>query len=234
MKKFLTGVILSLTCMASVVAKADDKVKFQFMNEDIDKVIAVYSKASGQKFIIDSTVRGKITILNPTDISVDEAYNQLSEALAVNGFGVVKNGDVGTIKNARSIQRDNVQVTTEVPVAKPQRMVTWFVSLKNVAAATVQKDVRMFTSSFGELSTNVTSNQLIITDWSSNLQRVAEIIKNVDKPVDASTAKIVAAYKKESKEWEEHHKKVDGAPEKSDKKSKEQAKDQSKEQPSTN
>ena len=80
----------------------------------------------------------------------------------------------------------------------------------------------------------MTSNQLIITDWSSNLQRVAEIIKNVDKPVDPATAKIVSAYKKEAKEWDEHHKKMDGAPEKSEKKSKDQAKDQSKDQPSTN
>ena len=234
MKKFLTGMIMSLTVIASIAAKADDKVKFQFMNEDIDKVIAAYSKASGQKFIIDSTVRGKITILNPTDITADEAFNQLSEALAVNGFAVVKNGEVDTVRNARSVQRDNVQVTTELPAAKPQRMVTWIVSLKNVAAGTVVKDIRMFTSSFGELSANVTSNQLIITDWSSNLQRVAEIIKNVDKPVDPATAKIVSAYKKEAKEWDEHHKKMDGAPEKSEKKSKDQAKDQSKDQPSTN
>jgi general secretion pathway protein D len=180
---------------------AQDKIKFNFNNEDITKVIDVYAKSAGQKIILDSTVRGRITILNPADISADEAFNQLSEALAVNGFAVIKNGDVYTVKNARSAQRDNVQVSTEIPAPKPQRMVTWIASLKHVSADDIQKDLRLFTSSYGEMSANTNTNQLLITDWASNIQRIAEILKNVDKPIDAGTAKIVANAKKERKEW---------------------------------
>jgi general secretion pathway protein D len=143
--------------------------------------------------------------LNPAEISADEAFNQLSEALAVNGFAVVKNGDVYTIKNARSAQRDNVQVTTEVPALKPQRLVTWIATLKHVSADDIQKDLRIFTSSYGEMSTNSNTNQLIITDWASNIQRIAEVLKNVDKTIDAGTAKIVATAKKERKAWAAEH-----------------------------
>ncbi|MFN7729909.1 MAG: hypothetical protein ACK5P7_12195 [Bdellovibrio sp.] len=57
-----------------------------FVNEDITKVIEVYSKAANQKFIIDPSVRGKVTLLNPEDIDLTEAFNQISGALMLNGF----------------------------------------------------------------------------------------------------------------------------------------------------
>lgn len=205
----MKNLLMSVIILCGVYSHAEDKLKFNFVNEEITKIIELYAKASGQKFIIDSTVRGKITLLNPTDITVEEAFNQLSEGLAVNGFAAIKNGDVYTIRNARSAQRDNVPVATELPAAKPQRMVTWIISLKHASADEVQKDIRMLTSSYGEMSSNVSANQIIITDWASNLQRISEIIKNVDKPVDAATAKIVAAAKKERKEGQLKLKKKD-------------------------
>jgi general secretion pathway protein D len=194
-------VIAAIMVLAGQV-RAEDKIKFNFNNEDITKVIEVYAKGSGQKFIVDSTVRGRITILNPTDIPVDDAFNQLSEGLAINGFAAVKNGDGYTIRNARSAQRDNLPVyNTELPPAKPIRMVTWIVSLKHISADDISRDLRLFTSSYGEMSVNTNLNQLIFTDWSTNIQRISEIIKFADKPIDPSTAKIVANAKKERKEW---------------------------------
>lgn len=116
---------------------AAETIKFNFNNEEITKIVEAYSKASGKKFVVDSTVRGKVTLLNPTVISLDDAYNQLSEALAINGFGIITQGDTLTIRNARSTQRDNIMVSTELPSAKPQRMATWVINLKYVKAADV-------------------------------------------------------------------------------------------------
>lgn len=199
MKK-LTGLLM---LFVSFTTFAEGKIKMDFNNQELDVILKHYSVASGQKFIVDSTVRGRATILSPNEISLEEAYNQLSEVLAVNGFAIVKNGDWLTVKNARSAQRDNIEVSKDLPVAKPQRLATWVINLKNIAAQDVMKELRVLTSSYGELVTNTANNQLIITDWTSNLQRVSELIKQVDKPADPSIAKIVAQAKKEYKEIKE-------------------------------
>lgn len=198
--KFLIGIF---TVLITTTSFAEEKIKMNFLNEEIPKIVEFYSKASGQKFILDATVRGKVTILNPSEVSLDEAFSLISEGLAINGYAVVKNGDVFTVKNARSAQRDNIQVSSEVPTAKPQRMATWVINLKNITANDVQKDLRLLTSSYGELAAVANSNQLVITDWTSNLQRVAELIKQVDKPMDPSVAKLVAQSLKERKETRE-------------------------------
>lgn len=197
MKKVVALGVLLL----SLNSWSQNKTNFHFVNEEITKVLEVYTSVSSQKMIIDSTVRGRITILNPVQISVDEAFNQLSEALAVNGFGIVKNGDIMTVKNARSVQRDNIETSSALPTAKPQRMATWVVTLRNVSADDLMKDLRLFTSSYGEMSLVGRTNQLVITDWTSNLQRVAAMIKEVDIQPDAHTAKIVAASEAKRKEY---------------------------------
>ena len=197
----MKNLLMSAIIFCGAYAIASEKFSFYFVNEEITKVIEIYSKVSGNKFVVDSTVRGKITILNQSEISVDEAWNQLSEGLAVNGFAAVKNGDVYTIRNARSAQRDNLPVFVDtLPAAKPQRMVTWIVTVRHVSAENIARDLRLLTSSYGEMSVNSDRNQLIFSDWSQNIQRVSEVIKNVDKPVDPAVAKIVAAAKKDRKE----------------------------------
>lgn len=174
--------VLALTLFFSVITQAEEKIKMNFKNEELSTVIEHYAKATGQKFIIDSTVRGKLTLLNQSDVTFEEAFEQISEAMAINGFAFIKNGDIMTVRNARSAQRDNIETSATLPKAKPQRMASWVINLKYASATDVMRELRMLTSSYGEASAFEKNNQLVVTDWTSNLQRIAEIVKNVDIP----------------------------------------------------
>lgn len=192
-KIFAAAVVLTF-CVTSY---AQEKLKLNFPNEDITKIIEYYAKASGQKFIVDATVRGRIALLNPTDVTLEEAYNQLSTALALNGFAILKQGDTFVVRNARSAQRDLIEVTNELPKMNPPRMITWIITLKYMSAGDANREIRTLTSSYGEMSTVERLNQLMITDWSTNMQRIAEVIKRLDVPADSATTKIVNQAKKE-------------------------------------
>lgn len=205
-----SALIFCLLLSTSTIFAGDSTMKLNVVNEEITKLLQDYSKVSGQRFIIDSTVRGKISILNPSELSLEEAFNQISEALALNGFAIIKNDDVMTVRNARSAQRDNIEVSDTLPKAKPNRMMTWVINLKHASAMDIQRSLRLLTSSYGEISASVSTNQLVISDWSYNLQRVAEIIKRVDVKQDPSLSKMVAQSKKQlaedEKKWAEERK----------------------------
>jgi len=189
---------LSLILLFAVsFAHATENIKFYFPNEDIWKMIEVYSKASGQKFVIDPGVRGKASILVSEPVTLEEAFNQLSTALALNGFAISKQGDTMVVKSARNIQRDLVEISTELPSLRPERMVTWIYTFKNLPADQVNRDLRILCSKDGEMNVFTARNQIIITDWTTNLNRVAALFKELDKPVDPTIAKIVATAKKE-------------------------------------
>jgi general secretion pathway protein D len=190
--------LLVLAILLSVpVVQAAGKIKMNFTNEELIKIVQMYSKESGQKFIVDPSVRGKVSIFQQEPVTVEEAFNQLSSALAVNGFAISKQGDTMVIKSARNIQRDMIEVSSERPGIKPERMYTWIYTPKNVQVDNINRELRILCSKDGEMSVNVGSNQLIITDWVSNINRVADLMKEIDKPVDPATAKMVEAAKKE-------------------------------------
>ena len=193
MKAF--AVLVSMFLAVHVYAA--DTLKFNFNNEEITKVVEIYSNASGQKFVLDPGVRGKITILLPAAVTIDEAFNQLSSALAVNGFAIAKQGDTMVVMSARNIQRNLVETTTELPALKPERMVTYILTLKYVSADEVNRNLRIIPSKDGELSVFPHNNQIIITDWASNMQRIAAMMKELDKPAEASATKVVAQARKE-------------------------------------
>ena len=177
-------------------ATAAEKIDANFNYEEVTKIIDIYAKASGKKFIVDSTVRGKITILNPGPISVEEFFNQLSAAMAVNGFAILNQEGVMIVKNARSAQRDYIETSTKVPSMHPTRMFTWIHTLKYLSASDVQKDIRILMSSYGEMTALGETNQLLLTDWTPNIVRISEMMKIIDQPVSPATKKLVSAAKK--------------------------------------
>lgn len=193
----------SLFCFLTVVtvsmAFGADKIKMSFNNgEELIKIIELYSKESGQKFVVEPGVRGRISIFNQEPVSLEEAFNQLSSALAINGFAMSKQGDTMVVKSARAIRNDLIDVSTELPALKPERMAVWVVSFKHISALRVIREMKGLVTRDGEANVNEPANQMIITDWVSNLHKVAELFKQIDKPVDKETAKLVEAAKKEA------------------------------------
>ena len=187
-------ILFLLVRLSTNLILAADKIKMNFVNEEIPTIIEHYAKESGTRFIVDSTVRGKISILNQDKVTLEEAYNQLSEALAINGFAILKKEDYSLIRNARSVQRDGIDVyINEVPSLRPQRMATWVVTLKNVSARELQQNIgRLLNSSYGELQVYPEKNQLVVTDFTSSINRIAKMVLEMDK-APATAVKPVAA-----------------------------------------
>lgn len=180
-----------LTFVLNSLALAADKINLNFKNEEITKVIEVYSKNTGQKFVIEPSVRGKITLLLPEPVPADEAFNHLSTALALNSYAISTQGDTMVVRPARTITRDHIEVVSELPALKPERMVSWVYTAKYIPADTINREVRMLLSRDGEMNIVTSNNQLIFTDWTSTLSRVDQIMKKIDVPVSEETRKLV-------------------------------------------
>jgi general secretion pathway protein D len=180
---------LLICALFSSAAFAADKVSFNYENADINKVIKDYAKMTGQKFIVDPQVRGQITITNPGEITTEEAFNELSSALAVNGIGISTQDGTMIVQQARAVQRNLIPVTKELPPIQPTRMVTYVIDLKNVSADEVNKQLRILTSKDGELVPYTHTNQIFVTDWTPNLHRIAKMMTFVDEHAQISAAK---------------------------------------------
>jgi general secretion pathway protein D len=179
------ALILSFTMMAH----AAGNIKMNFKDEDILKAVEAYSKATGQKIVVDPSVHGKITILAQEPLAPEEAFNQLSSALATNGYAFSRQDDTLILQAARHVQRSLIDTGTELPPLKPQRMFTYIYKAKYIPVEQVNRDLRIMSSRDGEMSTFPANNQLIFTDWVSNLYRIQALMKELDKPAEGTAKK---------------------------------------------
>ncbi len=155
---------------------------FDFPNVEITDVIKAISELTGKNFIIDPGVRGKITILAPSKITVAEAYKAFLSALAINGFTVVPSGSFLKIKSARNAQRDSIETYSGAYYPNSDQMITRIIHLKHIQADQVNRDLRILSSKDGEMSVYTATNSLILSDYGSNIDRVMKIINQLDVP----------------------------------------------------
>lgn len=155
---------------------------FDFPNVEITDVIKAISELTGKNFIIDPGVRGKITIVAPSKITVAEAYKAFLSALAINGFTVVPSGSFLKIKSARNAQRDSIETYSGSYYPNSDQMITRIIHLKHIQAEQVNRDLRILSSKDGEMSVYTATNSLILSDYGSNIDRVMKIINQLDVP----------------------------------------------------
>ncbi len=155
---------------------------FDFPNADIQDIVKAISELTGKNFIIDQGVRGKITIIAPSKITVAEAYKAFLSALAINGYAVVPSGNFLKIRSARNAQRDSIETYSGAYFPNSDQMITRIIHLKHISADLVNRDLRILTSKDGEMSIYAPTNSIIISDYGANIERVMKIISQLDVP----------------------------------------------------
>lgn len=166
-------------------AKAKPKeprfVTIDFDNVDLPVFIKFVSELTGKNFVIDEKVRGKVTIISPRKISLDEVYKVFESVLEVNGFATVTTGDVVKIVPAQ-VAKEKVMETRvdEKGVPVEDRIVTQIISLEHANPDELKKVIDPLISKTSVVMSYPPTGMLVITDYLSNIKKVMEIIGALD------------------------------------------------------
>ena len=156
-------------------------VSIDFNNVDINVFVKFMSELTGMNFVIDERVRGKVTIISPSKISVDEAYQVFESVLEVHGFATVKSK--GVIKIIPTTDARTKSIETRIREESggiDDQVITQIIPLK---FANPDEIKRLLTPLIGRSSVILSypdTNTLIITDTESNIKRLTRILNVVD------------------------------------------------------
>ena len=155
-------------------------VTIDFNDVDINLFIKYISELTQKNFIVDREVKGKVTILSPTRISVDDAYRVFESVLEVQGFAAIPSGSViKIVPSAQARSKNIVTVREGSGGAADDKMVTQIVSLKHASAEEVKTMLTPLVSKNSVMIAHANSGILMITDYYSNIARLLEIIRSV-------------------------------------------------------
>lgn len=175
----ITCLLWGLMGVSAPLSAADGKDRWtvNFNNTDIRELIKFVADATGKTIIVDPKVKGKVEVVSQHPLSTPELYNLFLSILKVHGYAAVESGDVLKVIDEKGARTQASEVTKDETSAG---YVTHVIQLENVAAAKLIPVLRPLVPQQAHLAAYAPSNAIIITDSGDNIQRIRQIIEQID------------------------------------------------------
>ncbi len=150
---------------------------------EIKDLIEYMSEISEETFILDSSVKGKkVTIITPGGFKRKNADRLFETILDMNGFAIVKKDGVNKIIRKKDIKKESIPTEVGPPPYRTSsdRFITKIIKLQHTKASDISSILKPLTSKDGEVLAYPSSNKLIIIEKIDNVNRILDIIANLD------------------------------------------------------
>src|SRR5690348_8928924 len=171
MKCWLLGALAlaAWTCVLCGHVRAEDPppqdqnlITMNFQNVDIPVLATFISEITGKNFIVDESVRGKVSIISPTKVTPEQAYQIFQSVLQLKGFTTVQAGKVIKIIPSRNVRQSAPLTESQQPFElKGDEYVTRMIKLRNVEVNSVVSVVQPMISHDGLVAAFPEDNTLI-------------------------------------------------------------------------
>jgi general secretion pathway protein D len=179
----------------AIAAEEIKEVALDFDDVDIRLFIRVMSELTGKNFIIDNNVKGKVTVLSPRKLTIQEAFEVFKSVLAVNGFALVESEEAIKIVPSQHISGYELPVSTNKIPRPEDQFITQIMPLKYLDAQTLLPVIKPLLSRQGTVFAIPSGDLLIVTDSKSNVRKILEILDEVDIGIsDAVVKKLDLKY----------------------------------------
>ncbi|MDL1987561.1 MAG: type II secretion system secretin GspD [Deltaproteobacteria bacterium] len=156
-------------------------VSIDFNDVDINVFIKFISELTGKNFVVDKRVKGKVTIISPTKISVKEAYKVFESVLEVHGYATVKTDKIIKIIPAPDARSKNIETRFKDELTSPEdKIVTQIIPLTYADSDEIKRLFAPMISKSSVILSYPPTNMLIVTDVYSNITRLVRILKLID------------------------------------------------------
>jgi len=179
-QKLLTAGFVVASVMGGISAPSyaagDHLITMQ--QADIRAFINDVSMVTGNTFIVDPRVQGKVTISSEQSLSKGEVFEVFKDVMRVHGYTLVR---TATGEYRVTLIQGAAQ---DAPFTEGNgfngRFATTVIKLTTADAAEAARLIKPVMHSQGQLTANPGGNVLVITDFPENLRKAREIIKALD------------------------------------------------------
>lgn len=191
---FIISFFLSVACIlhpvsplltqACAEAREDSakgkKVSFNFVDVDIAVVVKFISDITKKNFVFDERVKGSITIIAPSQLSVDDAFALFTSVLELKGFTVVPSGKVYKIVPIAQAKQSGTEIIRDGAQPVSDTYITRLIPLRAISASRAVNFLQPLVSKDGHISSFGPGNMLMLVDSVSNIEKILAIVDAID------------------------------------------------------
>lgn len=162
--------------------KKEELVTFNFVDVDISTITKFISEVTGTNFIFDEKVRGKITIIAPSKLSVSDSFSLFTSVLELKGFTVVPAG-AGVFKIIPSGEAKHKGVAIQSgkqPVNASY--IARLIQVVNISSDDALKLLQPLISRDGYITVFGPGNLLLVIDSGLNIEKAIALLETADQP----------------------------------------------------
>ncbi|NCF18740.1 MAG: type II secretion system secretin GspD [Haliea sp.] len=161
---------------------------------DIQELIKFVAEATGTTIVVDPAVKGKVKVVSSKPVSRSELYELFLSILEVHGYTAVRSGGVVRVIQSKDARSAPVEVRDGKSSLTSDEYVTQVIRLENISAAKLIPVLRPLVPQQAHMAAYAPSNAIIISDVSSNIDRIRDIIERMDRSAVQQTDIIKLRY----------------------------------------
>lgn len=181
---------LLLACSALVFAQPiAAQQTLNVRDADIRAFVQDAARVTGQTFIVDGRVNGKVSVVTDRPLSRSEYFEVFLSTLRANGLVAIPiRGGGYRIQPSDGAATQPTRVGSRA--ATSSQFVTEVFRLRSIDATSAVETLRPLVSREGSLTANKNANSLVVADYADNIRRIRDLIRQIDR--DSAATQIVA------------------------------------------
>ena len=181
---------LLLACSALVFAQPiAAQQTLNVRDADIRAFVQDAARVTGQTFIVDGRVNGKVSVVTDRPLSRSEYFEVFLSTLRANGLVAIPiRGGGYRIQPSDGAATQPTRVGSRS--ATSSQFVTEVFRLRSIDATSAVETLRPLISREGSLTANKNANSLVVADYADNIGRIRDLLRQIDR--DSAATQIVA------------------------------------------
>jgi general secretion pathway protein D len=156
---------------------------------DIRAFVQDAARVTGQTFIVDGRVNGKVSVVTDRPLSRSEYFEVFLSTLRANGLVAIPiRGGGYRIQPSDGAATQPTRVGSRA--ATSSQFVTEVFRLRSIDATSAVETLRPLISREGSLTANKNANSLVVADYADNIGRIRDLLRQIDR--DSAATQIVA------------------------------------------
>lgn len=152
-------------------------------NMTLNEMVKTISEITSEVYLLSDKIRDKnVTIITPEGgFERENAFRIFEILLDMNGYSVISAEGVNKIVPKKGIKSESIPLRLDFdPAESSQKYVMKLIKLKSVKAKGVSNVLRSLISKDGFMKAHEPSNTLVVVDNEQNVNKIAEVIANLD------------------------------------------------------
>ena len=168
--------LAAITAVTADSSQQEERWTINLKNADIREFIDQVAEITGETFIVDPRVKGQVSVLSKTPLTLSEVYQLFLSVMSTHGFSVVTQGD-----QARVIPNAEAKAEANSGGAAPGKLETRLIQVQQGSVTELIPLIRPLVPQYGHLAAVTSANALIISDRSANIARIEDLIRQLDQ-----------------------------------------------------